>query len=170
MALHAQVFSSLAADECCVSVHVVPDSQTASITTLTPEVVLVLQLTPFPRIPNFSKGRGGCNLTGLFAQKLTSVTSGGIDHPKCGLSGKICRQEGKKTSLLHTGSGFAGRRAVSEPSGMFVLVSSQMFYHLASPIAPILPQLRLFHTRLSFHAGVFSSATHLAESLSFMPK
>lgn len=52
-------------------------------------------ISSYPGVLNFLKGLGDWNLTGLFAQELTSVSLGGINHQKCELTGKICRQEGK---------------------------------------------------------------------------
>lgn len=140
-------------------------AQTASISVITSRcsVSAANMISSYPGVLNFLKGMGHCNLTGLSVQKLTSVSLSGIDHQKCGLTGKICRQEEKKPLCCTL-------EAASLAVGHVVLVSSQMFYHLASPIAPIVPQLCLFHTRLSFHVGVFSSVTHLEESVSFMPK
>lgn len=74
----------------------VPES-TASICVMTSRcsVSAANTIPSYPGVLNFLKGLGDWNLTGLFAQELTSVSLGGINHQKCELTGKICRQEGK---------------------------------------------------------------------------
>lgn len=73
-------------------------AQTASISVITSRcsVSAANMISSYPGVLNFLKGMGHCNLTGLSVQKLTSVSLSGIDHQKCGLTGKICRQEEKK--------------------------------------------------------------------------